>query len=416
MELSVRSRIKNAWNAFFNRDPTIHSNYSVSYTYRPDRPRLTRGNDRSIITTIFNRISLDASSVSILHVKTDEEGRYLETIDDGLNQCLNVSANLDQTGRAFIQDAVLSMLDEGCVTIVPTDTEGNPLFTDDYEVLSLRTGKILEWFPKEIRIQLYNENKGIKEEVVLPKSICAIIENPFYSVMNEPNSTAQRLMRKLSLLDVVDDRNGSGKLDLIIQLPYIIKSNLRKAQAEARRVELEDQLANSRYGIGYIDGTERITQLNRSVENNLLNQVEYWTNLLFSQLGMTQGVLDGTADEKTLTNYYYRTIDLILFAITEEIERKFLSDEKRNREHESIMFFRDPFSLVPVSNMGDLADKFTRNEIMTSNEIRQKIGLKPSDDPNADVLRNKNLRGIDSGPVVVENEIPQDTIERNDSK
>ena len=253
MELSVRSRIKNAWNAFFNRDPTIRSNYYASYTYRPDRPRLTRGNDRSIITTIFNRISLDASSVSILHVKTDEEGRYLETIDDGLNQCLNFSANLDQTGRAFIQDAVLSMLDEGCVAIVPTDTEGDPHYTDDYEVLSLRTGKILEWFPKEIRVQLYNENKAIKEEVVLPKSICAIVENPFYSVMNEPNSTAQRLMRKLSLLDVVDDRNGSGKLDLIIQLPYIVKSNLRKAQAEARRVELEDQLANSRYGIGYID-------------------------------------------------------------------------------------------------------------------------------------------------------------------
>ena len=392
MEIAIGSRFKHAWNAFVNnRDPTVYyRDTGPGYSYRPDRPRLTRGNERSIVTSVYNRIALDVASVNIQHCKLDEDGRYLRTIDSSLNKCLNLTANIDQTGRAFVQDIVMSMLDEGCVAIVPVDTTADPELTESYDILSMRTGKILEWFPKDVRVRLYNEEKGQKEDIILPKRTIGIIENPLYAVINEPNSTMQRLIRKLSLLDVTDEQTASGKLDLIIQLPYIIKSEARRQQAEQRRKEIEMQLAGSKYGIAYTDGTEKITQLNRSVENNLMKQVEYLTNLLFSQLGITQAILDGTADDKTMVNYYSRTIEPIVAAIVDEMERKFLSKTARS-QNQSIKFFRDPFKLVPVNDIAEIADKFTRNEIMTSNEIRQIVGLKPSDDPKADQLVNSNL-------------------------
>lgn len=391
MEFSFTSRLKHAWNAFFNKDPTdYYKDVGISYTYRPDRPRLTRGNERSIVTSVYNRIALDASSVTIQHVRLDKNNRFLSVIDSGLNNCLTVEANIDQTGRAFIQDVVMSMLDEGCVAIVPVDTTFDPEITGSYDILSMRTGKILEWYPSHVKVRVYNEKTGRKEDIILPKRTVAIVENPLYAVINEPNSTMQRLIRKLNLLDVVDEQSSSGKLDLIIQLPYVIKSEARRQQAEKRRQEIVDQLTGSKYGIAYTDGTERITQLNRPVENNLMKQIEYLTNMLYSQLGITQSILDGTADDKTMLNYYNRTIEPILSAIVDEMKRKFLTKTARSQS-QSIVFFRDPFKLVPVNEISEIADKFTRNEIMTSNEIRQIIGMKPSDDPRADELRNKNL-------------------------
>lgn len=392
MEIAIGSRLKHAWNAFVNnRDPTVYyRDTGPGYSYRPDRPRLTRGNERSIVTSVYNRIALDVASINIQHCKLDDDGRYLRTIDSSLNRCLNLTANLDQTGRAFVQDTVMSMLDEGCVAIVPVDTTADPELTESYDILSMRTGKILEWFPKDVRVRLYNEEKGQKEDIILPKKTIGIVENPLYAVINEPNSTMQRLIRKLSLLDVTDEQTASGKLDIIIQLPFVVKSEARRQQAEQRRKEIEMQLAGSKYGIAYTDGTEKITQLNRSVENNLMKQVEYLTNLLLSQLGITQAILDGTADDKTMLNYYSRTIEPIVAAIVDEMERKFLSKTARS-QNQSIKFFRDPFKLVPVNDIAEIADKFTRNEIMTSNEIRQIVGLKPSDDPKADQLINSNL-------------------------
>ena len=392
MENTISSRLKHAWNAFINnRDPTASfRDIGGGYSYRPDRPRLTRGNERSIVTSVYNRIALDVAAIDIQHCKLDENGRLLEEMDSKLNQCLTLEANLDQTSRAFIQDAVMSMLDEGCVAIVPVETTLDPKVTQSYDILSMRTAKILEWFPKHVRIRLYNERTGQKEDIMLPKSMVAIVENPLFAVINEPNSTMQRLIRKLSLLDVTDEQTASGKLDLIIQLPYIIKTDARRQQAEQRRKDIEMQLAGSKYGIAYTDGTEKITQLNRSLENNLMKQVEYLTNLLFSQLGITQSILDGTADEKTMLNYYTRTIEPIVSAIVDEMKRKFLSKTARSQK-QSIMFFRDPFKLVPVNDIAEIADKFTRNEIMSSNEFRQIVGLRPSSDPKADKLINSNL-------------------------
>lgn len=388
---SLISRAKRAWNVFLNRDPT-KSSWNQGYTsyYRPDRFRLSHGNERSIVTSVYNRIAMDVAAVDILHVKLDDNDRYIETIDSGLNDCLTLEANIDQTGRAFIQDVVMSMFDEGSVAIVPVDTIGNPYHSESYKIKTMRVGKITKWFPTEVTVELYDDRSGKKREVTLPKRLVAIIENPLYSVMNEPNSTLQRLIRKLNLLDVVDEQNSSGKLDLIIQLPYIIKTEARRAQAENRRKDIEQQLAGSKYGIAYTDGTEHITQLNRPVENRLMSQIEYLTNLLYSQLGITQGILDGSADEKTMLNYFNRTIEPVLSAITGELKRKFLSKTARSQK-QSIMFFRDPFKLVPVAEIAEISDKMTRNEIMTSNEIRQVIGMKPSDDPAADKLRNKNL-------------------------
>ena len=392
MELEVSSRLKHAWNAFVNnRDPTAsYRDIGPGYSYRPDRPRLTRGNERSIITSVYNRIALDVAANDIRHVKLDEDDRFSEIIDSGLNNCLALDANIDQTGRAFIQDAVMSMLDEGCVALVPIETTFNPQQTGSFDINTIRTGKILDWYPKHVRVSVYNERSGKREEIVLSKDAIAIIENPLYAVMNEPNSTMQRLIRKLNLLDTIDEQSGSGKLDLIIQLPYVVKTEARRQQAEARRKDIEMQLAGSKYGIAYTDGTEKITQLNRSVDNNLMKQIEYLTSMLYSQLGITQAVLEGTADEKTMLNYYSRTIEPIIAAIVDEMKRKFLTKTARTRR-QSIAFFRDPFKLVPVDNIAEIADKFTRNEIMTSNEIRQKIGMKPSKDPKADKLINSNL-------------------------
>ena len=391
MSETIGSRFKNAWNAFFSRDPTpIFDNSGNSSSYRPDRYRPTRGNERSIITAINNRIAIDVAAIPIRHVRLDEDGGYLNTIDSGLNNCLNLEANLDQTGRAFIQDAVLSMLDEGCVALVPTVTDVNPDYTDSYDIYEIRTGKITEWYPKKVKVEVYNDTTGRKQQIIRPKRKVAIIENPMYSVMNEPNSTMQRLIRKLKLLDAVDEQSSSGKLDLIIQLPYVVKTETRREPAEKRRKEIEEQLTGSKYGIAYTDGTERITQLNRAVENNLLKQVEYLTSMLFSQLGITQTILDGTADEKTILNYRNRIIEPILSAIVDAMKVRFITKTART-QGQSISFFMEPFKLVPVSEIAEIADKFTRNEIMTSNEIRQIVGMKPSRAPQADELRNKNL-------------------------
>lgn len=389
---SFGSRLRHAWNAFFNKDPTVvyRSDYGPGYGNRPDRPQLTRGNERSIVTAIYNRIAVLSSMVDIKHVRMDEDERYIETITSDMNECLTTSANIDQTGRAFIQDVVISMLDEGCVAIVPVDTTFNPEKTGSYDIQSMRTGKILEWHPGSVRVRVYNEETGEKEDIVVPKKICAIIENPFYAVMNEPSSTLQRLVRKLNLLDVIDEQSSSGKLNMIIQLPYVIKTEARRQQAENRRKDLEDQLANSKYGIAYTDGTEKVTQINRAVENNLMSQIEYLTSMLYSQLGINQAILDGTADEKTMLNFMNNTIEPILIAITEEMNRKFLTKTART-QGQKITFFDDPFRLIPVNQVAEIADKFTRNEIMTSNEVRQKIGMKPSDNPRADELRNANI-------------------------
>ena len=391
MEISVGSRFKNAWNAFLNRDPTSgFRDIGSGYSYRPDRFRLTRGNERSIVTSVYNRIALDVAAIDIQHVKLDNEGRFCSVVDSGLNNCLSIEANIDQTGRAFIQDAVMSMMDEGCIAIVPVDTDDDPDDTTGYKILSMRVGRIKDWYPKHIRVELYNENTGRKQDIIVPKDTVAIVENPLYAVINEPNSTMQRLIRKLNLLDAVDEQSSSGKLDLIIQLPYVIKSDARRKQAEQRRKDIEKQLAGSKYGIAYTDGTEKITQLNRSLENNLMKQIEYLTSMLYSQLGITQSILDGTADDKTMLNYYNRTIEPIISAIVDEMKRKFLSKTARS-QNKSIKFFQDPFKLVPVADLAEIADKFTRNEIATSNEMRQVIGWKPSDDPKADELRNSNI-------------------------
>ena len=388
-------RLQHGWNAFMNKDPTRgYYDTGPGYSYRPDRPRLTRGNERTIVTSIFNRIALDVAALNITHCKVDENGRYVSSIDSSLNNCLNLEANLDQTGRAFIQDVVISMFDEGCVAVVPVDTSIDPEISGSYNVESMRTGKILEWYPKHVKVRVYNENTGIKEDIKLPKSSVSIIENPLFAVVNEPNSTLQRLMRKLALLDVVDEQTSAGKLDMIIQLPYTIKSEARRTQAEARRKDIEMQLTNTKYGIAYVDATEKITQLNRPLENNLMKQIEYLTNMLYSQLGITQTILDGTADEQTLLNYHSRTIEPIASAIVDEMKRKFLTKTARTQK-QTITFFRDPFKLVPVNNIADIADKFTRNEVLTSNEIRQIIGFKPSSDPKADELRNSNLNHPD---------------------
>ena len=389
--MGFMDRIQRGWNAFRNRDPTQDfRDTGMTYYYRPDRPRFTRRNERTIMTSVLNRIALDASAIDIMHVRLDENGRFLETMDSGLNNCLTLSANADQTGRALKQDIIMSMLDEGCVALVPVDTSTDPNKTDSYEIETMRVGKIIQWSPQHVQIRLYNEQTGKKDEIWLPKRSVAIIENPLYAVMNEPNSTMQRLIRKLALLDVTDEQTASGKLDLIIQLPYVVKTEARRQQAETRRKDIEMQLAGSKYGIAYTDGTEKITQLNRSVENNLMKQVEYLTNQLYSQLGITQTILDGTADDKTMLNYYNRTIEPIVAAIVDEMKRKFLTKTART-QHQSIQFFRDPFRLVPVNDIAEIADKFTRNEIMTSNEIRQIVGMKPSDDPKADELRNSNI-------------------------
>lgn len=390
--MGLLNRLQHGWNAFMNRDPTAYytnagGNY---YTYRPDRIRLTRGNERSIVTSVYNRIGLDVASIDIKHCRLDKNGRFIEVIDSSLNNCLNLEANIDQTGRAFKQDIVMSMLDEGCVAIVPIDTTINPSVSGSYDINSMRTGKILEWYPAHVKVKVYNDQTGNYEELILPKSTVGIVENPLYAVMNEPNSTLQRLIRKLNLLDAIDEQSGSGKLDLIIQLPYTIRSDARRQQAEKRRKEIESQLSDSKYGIAYADGTERITQLNRSVENNLMSQIEYLTSMLYSQLGITQSILDGTADEQTQLNYLTRSIEPIVSAIVDEMKRKFLTKTARS-QNQSISYFRDPFKLVPVNNIAEIADKFTRNEIMTSNEIRQVIGMQPSNDPKADQLVNSNI-------------------------
>ena len=388
---SFGSRLKHAWDVFFNKDPAqYYRPDGMGYSYRPDRPRLTRGNEQSIVTSVYNRIALDVASINIQHAQLDENDRFISGIPSGLNNCLTLDANIDQTGRAFIQDVVMSMLDEGCVAIIPVDTTLDPLVTGSYDINSMRTGKILEWYPKDIRVRVYNEKTGLKEDITIAKRIAAIVENPLYAVINEPNSTLKRLVSKLNLLDVIDNQSGSGKLDLIIQLPYIIKSQARREQAEQRRVDIETQLSGSKYGIAYTDGTEHITQLNRPVENNLMGQIQFLTSMLYGQLGMTQTILDGTADEKTMLNYYNRSIDPIVLAIVDEMKRKFLTKTARS-QRKSITIFRDPFRLVPVNNLADIADKFTRNEIMSSNEIRQIVGMAPSKDPKADELRNKNI-------------------------
>ena len=390
--MGIRDRLQHAWNAFVYNDNNYvdPQNLGGLSTFKPDRVHFSRGVERSIVTSVYNRLALDVSSIAIKHVRLDENGRFKEEVDSGLQNCLNVEANIDQTGRAFLQDVVMSMLDEGCVAIVPVDTTIDPAKSGSYEINTMRTGKILEWYPAHVRVRVYNDRKGIHEEVVLPKSAVAIIENPLYAVINEPNSTMQRLIRKLNLLDVVDEQTSSGKLDLIIQLPYVIKSEARRKQAEERRKDIEMQLAGSKYGIAYTDGTERITQLNRPAENNLMKQVEYLTSMLYSQLGLTQSIMDGSADDKTMLNYYNRTVEPIIAAITDEIKRKFLTKTARS-QRQTIMYFRDPFKLTPVLDLAEIADKFTRNEIMTSNEIRQIVGMKPADDPSADELRNKNL-------------------------
>lgn len=392
MELTLTSRFKRAWNAFTNnRDPTIsqYRDIGTSYVYRPDRVRFSRGNEKSIVTSVYNRIAMDVAAIAIKHCRIDKNGRYIEDIKSGLNDCLTVEANIDQTGRSFIQDVVMSMFDEGAVAIVPVDTDIDPINSNSYDILSMRTGKILEWYPAHVKVRVYNDRTGNKEDITLPKRSVAIIENPLYAVINEPNSTMQRLIKKLNILDAIDEQSGSGKLDLIIQLPYVIKSEARQQQAEKRRRDIEEQLKGP-YGIAYTDGTERITQLNRPVENNLMKQIEYLTNLLYSQIGMTPSVLDGTADETAMLNYNNRTVEPIISAIVDAMKRSFLTKTART-QGQTVMFFREPFKLVPINNIAEIADKFTRNEILSSNEVRQIIGMKPSDDPKADELRNSNI-------------------------
>lgn len=420
MEMSFGSRLKHAWNAFTGNVQMNYRDLGMSHSYRADRPRMSRGNERSIVTSVYNRIALDVAALNVQHVRLDENGRFLSVIDDGLNNCLTLEANVDQTARSFVQDVVISMFDEGSVAIVPVDTTTDPNVSGSYDIQSLRVGQILDWYPQHIRARVYNEQTGRKEDIVVPKSAVAIIENPLYAVINEPNSTMQRLIRKLNLLDVIDEQSGSGKLDLIIQLPYVIKTEARRQQAENRRKDIESQLSGSKYGIAYTDGTEHITQLNRSVNNNLMSQIEYLTSMLYSQLGITQSILDGTADEKTMLNYNNRTIEPIISAIVDEMKRKFLTKTARS-QRQSISFFRDPFKLVPVNEIAEIADKFTRNEIMTSNEIRQVVGMKPSDDPRADELRNKNLsepsgsdQQSEETPITTDNSVEESASDLDD--
>ena len=390
MEMSLGARLKHAWNVF-KANEFVKPRWDIgpSYHYRPDRPIFSRGNERSIITSVYNRIALDVAAITIQHVRLDDEGRFTSVMNTSLNSCLSLEANLDQTGRAFIQDIVQSMLDEGCVAIVPVDTDDDPE-EGSWKIETMRTGKILEWYPQHVKVRVYNEQTGKKEDVLVSKRTVAIVENPFYAVMNEPNSTMQRLIRKLNILDAIDEQSGSGKLNLIIQLPYVIKTEARRQQAEKRRKDIEEQLSGSKYGVAYTDGTEHVVQLNRPVDNNIMSQIEYLTSMLYSQLGLTQTIMDGSADDKTMLNYLTRTVEPILSAIVDEMKRKFLTKTARSQK-QSILFFRDPFKLVPVGEIAEIADKMTRNEIMTSNEIRQKIGMTPSKDPNADKLRNSNL-------------------------
>lgn len=411
---SFTERLQHAWNAFFSRDPTdtkVKVFESGGSSYRPDRRKMTRGNERSIVTAVINRIAIDVAAVNIQHVRVDQNGRYKDTVPSGLNNCLNLEANLDQTGRAFVTDIVMSMLDEGVVAAVPVEASLNPRFSSSYDILKMRVGRIVEWYPQAVKVRVYNEETGRREDLVILKRQVAIMENPLYAVMNEPNSTLQRLIRKLNLLDVVDEQSGAGKLDLIIQLPYVVKTESRRLQAEKRRKDIEDQLAGSKYGIAYTDGTEKIQQLNRPVDNQLMSQIEYLTSMLYGQLGITDEIIKGTADDKTMLNYFNRTIEPILSAITDEFKRKFLTKTARS-QGQSIMFFRDPFKLVSVDQVAEIADKFTRNEIASTNEMRSVIGWKPVDDPRADELRNKNLNkeknvGEEEAPLTTE-EVPNE--------
>lgn len=412
MSDTIGSRFRNAWNAFFNRDPTNdYKDLGIGYATRPDRPRFSRGNERSIATSVYNRIALDVASIDIKHIRLDDNDRFKEVIESSLNNCLTLEANMDQSARSFIQDVVISMFDEGCVAIVPVDTKGDPEKTDCYEIRTMRTGRIVEWYPSRVKVRVYNDRNGQRQDIIMSKRNVAIIENPLYAVINEPNSTMQRLIRKLNLLDIIDEHSSSRKLDLIIQLPYVLKTDIRRKQANNRLKSIEEQLEGSKFGIAYTDGTERITQLNRPVENNLMKQIEYLTELLFSQLGITQGILDGSADDKTMLNYYNRTIEPIVSAIVDEMKRKFLSKTARSQK-QSIKFFRDPFKLVPVSDLAEIADKFTRNEIVSSNEIRQTIGFIPSSDPKADELRNSNINQPDSNNGYSEQSIDSEFVSR----
>lgn len=411
MEMSFGSRLQHAWNAFMNKDPTKYD-YGTSYARRIDRPRFSRGAEKSIVTSVLNRMAVDVAQTKIVHARIDLNDKYLETIFSDLNNCLQYDANIDQTGRAFMQDVAMSMFDEGVVAIVPVDTTLNPHVTMSFDIESMRTAKIIEWFPRHVRVRIYNDRTGRYEDKVVEKATTAIIENPFYAVMNEPNSTLRRLIRKLALLDIVDEQSSAGKLDLIIQLPFSIRSEARKQQAEARRKDIEAQLANTKYGIAYTDATEKVTQINRPIENQLLKQVEFLTETLYSQLGITTEIMNGTADEKVMLNYYSRTIEPIVAAITDEMRRKFLSKTART-QGQSIVSFRDPFKLVPIDSIANVADTFTRNEIMTSNELRQIVGMKPADDPKADELKNSNLSESNAEIEVenMNNEMPEEEIQ-----
>lgn len=416
MPVSIRNRIRNAWNAFQNGERNVYRDYGPSSYYPSYRSRIIRGSDRTIVSSVYNKIAIDVASLNIEHVLLDEQGRYTKTLDTGLNNCLTLEANVDQTSRAFIQDVVMSMLDEGVVAILPVDTDDDAT-SGSFDIYTMRVGKIVDWYPRHVKIQAYNDKTGHKEEVIMPKEAVAIIENPLYAVMNEPNSTVQRLIHKLSLLDIIDEQSASGKLDLIIQLPYTVKTEMKRKQAEQRRQEIESQLVGSRYGIAYIDSTEHVTQLNRSLENNLLKQIESLYNLFYSQLGINQAVMDGTADEQTMLNYENQSIEPIISAIVLEMRRKFLTKTARS-QRQSVVYFKDPFKLVPVSQIAEIADKMTRNEIMTSNEIRQVIGLMPSKDPSADELRNKNLsQPVGETQKAAETDSPKKLVEEhlNDS-
>lgn len=396
---SLKERLRNSWNVFTGRIDFQNQNLGMGNWIRPDKTRFTRGNRQSIVSSIYNQIAVDAAAIQIVHSRIDQNGKYVETIDDPLNQVLTVEANIDQTGRNFIQDAVMSLLDEGKIAIVPIETSNNPR-TDAYDIYSMRVAKILEWFPQAVKVDVYDERDGRHKSLILPKRYVAIVENPLYSIMNEPNSTLQRLIRKINLLDYVDEQSSSGKLDLIIQLPYVIKTEAKKLEAEKRRKQIEDQLAGTKYGIAYTDGTEKITQLNRSVENNLLTQVQYLTSMLYSQLGLTESIFNGTADEATMINYYNRTLEPILAAITDEMKRKFLTETARS-QHQSITFFRDPFKLTSTDKIADIADKFTRAQILSPNELRGIVGYKPVDDARADELRNPNLNESTDAPPAI---------------
>ena len=410
MGLTFGERLKHSWNAFMNKDPTEDKRYielGPSNTRRPDMFRPTRGTEKTIVTAIYTRIAIDVAALNIEHVKVDENGRYIETIKSGLNYALTTESNIDQTSRAFIQDVVMSMFDEGAIAIVPVDTTLNPLKTGSFDIQTMRVGSIVEWFPRYVKVKLYNDRTGKHEEKILPKNMVALIENPLYAVMNEPNSVAKRLIRKLNILDAVDEQSGSGKLDLIIGLPYVIKTEARREQAERRRKDIEQQLSEGKYGIAYTDGTEHITQLNRSVENNMLSQIQYLTEMLYNQLGMTQNVFNGTASEEEMLNYHSRTIEPIVSAITDEMSRKFLTKTARS-QRQTIMFFKDPFKLTPTEKLADLADKLTRNAILSSNEMRAIMGYKPVDDQRADELSNKNINQsteeMENNPIVDDEE------------